>query len=308
MKKNDAPKAPVFQIVNGSFVDGFGIRTTIFLKGCLLKCKWCCNPEGQSFVPEPRYISDHCVDGCSRCVDACPQHAISITDKKLRIKRELCDGCGRCEEACWEDAMRMYGIRYTPQDIMKKILREKPYMIRSGGGLTIGGGEATCYSAFCRQLISLCHKEQIPVAIDSCGYPYNEDTKAVLREADLVLFDLKGMDTAKHYENTGVGNEEILQSFAYLRSIGKPVIVRIPLIPGLNDDRKQLHDLGKLLRDSPNVKRVDLMPYHEYGVSKYREIGLDYPLGHEIKPYEKQEIDEILSLIRSYVDHVQIGG
>lgn len=301
-------RAPVFNLVNGSFVDGPGIRTTIFLKGCRLRCKWCCNPEGQSFQPEIRFLAAHCRPGCSDCVSACPEGAIRLETGTLKIDRTKCIGCGRCETACFEDALRLFGKWYTPEDLMSRIRREKPYLIRSGGGVTIGGGEATCWSAFCRELIRLCHAEGIHTAIDSCGYPCTEETLAALDAADLVLFDLKGLNSARHQENTGAGNEEILRTFEHLRATNKPVIVRAPLVPGYNDSPEELAALGLLLRESPNVERVDLMPYHEYGVSKYEEIGLAYPLTGKVEPYSQDQVRQLLDFFRTYHPNVQIGG
>lgn len=301
-------RAPVFNLVNGSFVDGPGIRTTIFLKGCRLRCKWCCNPEGQSFQPEIRFLAAHCRSGCSDCVSACPEGAIRRETGTPKIDRTKCIGCGRCETACFEDALRLFGKWYTPEDLMGRIRREKPYLIRSGGGVTIGGGEATCWSAFCRELIRLCHAEGIHTAIDSCGYPCTEETLAALDAADLVLFDLKGLNSARHQENTGAGNEEILRTFEHLRATNKPVIVRAPLVPGYNDSPEELAALGRLLRESPNVERVDLMPYHEYGVSKYEEIGLAYPLTGKVEPYSQDQVRQLLEFFRTYHPNVQIGG
>ena len=301
-------RAPVFNLVNGSFVDGPGIRTTIFLKGCRLRCKWCCNPEGQSFQPEIRFLAAHCRPGCSDCVSACPEGAIRRETGTLKIDRTKCIGCGRCETACFEDALRLFGKWYTPEDLMGRIRREKPYLIRSGGGVTIGGGEATCWSAFCRELIRLCHAEGIHTAIDSCGYPCTDETLAALDAADLVLFDLKGLNSARHQENTGAGNEEILRTFEHLRATNKPVIVRAPLVPGYNDSPEELAALGRLLRESPNVERVDLMPYHEYGVSKYEEIGLAYPLTGKVEPYSQDQVRQLLEFFRTYHPNVQIGG
>ena len=301
-------RAPVFNLVNGSFVDGPGIRTTIFLKGCRLRCKWCCNPEGQSFQPEIRFLAAHCRPGCSDCVSACPEGAIRRETGTLKIDRTKCIGCGRCETACFEDALRLFGKWYTPEDLMGRIRREKPYLIRSGGGVTIGGGEATCWSAFCRELIRLCHAEGIHTAIDSCGYPCTEETLAALDAADLVLFDLKGLNSARHQENTGAGNEDILRTFEHLRATNKPVIVRAPLVPGYNDSPEELAALGLLLRESPNVERVDLMPYHEYGVSKYEEIGLAYPLAGKVEPYSQDQVRQLLEFFRTYHPNVQIGG
>ena len=143
-------KGRVFDVQKYSIHDGPGIRTIVFLKGCVLRCKWCCNPEGQSFQPEMRFLAAHCRSGCSDCVSACPEGAIRWETGTLKIDRAKCIGCGRCETACFEDALRLFGKWYTPEDLMGRIRREKPYLTRSGGGVTIGGGEATCWSAFCR--------------------------------------------------------------------------------------------------------------------------------------------------------------
>lgn len=301
-------RVPIFNIVNGSFVDGYGIRTTIFLKGCPLRCKWCCNPEGQAFPPQLRWLEAHCRPGCGNCIEACPRHAVSRQEERLVIDRTRCDDCGACVDSCWYDALGMYGTWYTPEELMPRILREKPYMEDSGGGLTIGGGEATCWPAFCRTLIRLCHEEGISVAVDSCGYMLYPESLAVLEEADLILFDLKGMDSARHRENTGVPNEPILETFSHLTRIGKPVIVRLPLIPGFNDSPAELAALGELLASSPNVERVDLMPYHEYGCSKYDELGMAYPLLGQVVPYGQAEREELLAFFRGYGLNVQDGG
>ena len=157
-------------------------------------------------------------------------------------------------------------------------------------------------------MIRLCHAEGIHTAIDSCGYPCTDETLAALDAADLVLFDLKGLNSARHQENTGAGNEEILRTFEHLRATNKPVIVRAPLVPGYNDSPEELAALGLLLRESPNVERVDLMPYHEYGVSKYEEIGLAYPLAGKVEPYSQDQVRQLLEFFRTYHPNVQIGG
>lgn len=308
MKPAEALRVPIFNIVNGSFVDGPGIRTTIFLKGCPLRCKWCCNPEGQAFLPQLRHLEAHCLPECGNCIAACPKQAISRQEGKLVIDRGACDNCGACVDSCWYSALGMYGDWQTPEELMVRIRREKSFMLRSGGGLTVGGGEATCYPAFCREIIRLCHEEGIHVAIDSCGYMTAPESIKVLEEADMVLFDLKGMDSARHRENTGVPNEPILETFFHLREIGKPVIVRLPLIPGLNDSKAELEALARLLAESPNVERVDLMPYHEYGCSKYDELGMAYPLKGLVRPYPEEAVTGLLEFFRGFGINIQNGG
>lgn len=299
--------ALIFNRVNGSFVDGWGIRTTIFLKGCPLRCAWCCNPEGQSFAPQLRYLREHC-NGCGRCLPACPAGAISLAEGRAAVDWSRCDGCGKCVSACWQEALRPAGEPMTAREIFEDLLREKPYFDRSGGGLTIGGGEATCFPAFCLELIGLCHGAGIPVAVDSCGYLARPDSLRVLEEADLVLFDLKGMDPARHRANTGVSNAPILDTFRHLTGIGKPVIVRLPVIPGRNDSPEELDAAIALLSASPNVERVDVLPYHTFGRVKYDELGMPYPMGDGTPPLSEADVAPLVERLRAAGLRVQVGG
>lgn len=300
-------KALIFNKVNGSFVDGYGIRTTIFLKGCPLRCKWCCNPEGQSFSPQLRYLPDHC-NGCGRCVPLCPKSALSLADGIIQIDRSLCDNCGQCVDSCWQEALRMSGELRDAEDVFAEILREKPYFDRSGGGLTIGGGEASAFPEFCLELIGLCHRAGISVAVDSCGHTLRPAGVDVLKAADLILFDLKGMDPEKHRDNTGVSNETILDNFRLLTRIGKPVIVRLPIIPGYTDGEGELEKLVALLAASPNVERVDVLPFHTYGRVKYDELGMEYPLPDTLKPLADSDVAYVVDALTKAGLNAQIGG
>jgi pyruvate formate lyase activating enzyme len=299
--------APVFQIIHGSFVDGFGIRSTVFLKGCPLHCKWCCNPEGQHFTQQIWYLQEHC-NGCGRCVDVCKQNAIHKEKDTVSIDWQKCKSCGACADVCWMDARKPVAKLTTPQQIFERILREKPYYDRSGGGLTIGGGEATCYPEFCMELIRLCHEAQISVAIDTCGYLVREESRQVLLSADLLLFDLKGMDEKHHIENTGVSNVPILQLFEEMVQKKKPMIVRVPIIPGCNDSTQELTALASYLKGKDAVKRVDLMPYHEYGTSKYAQLGMLYPIDEKVTYLPTKRVEEIVKLFEICDLPVQIGG
>ena len=300
------PSALIFNVVHGSFVDGPGIRTTVFLKGCPLRCKWCCNPEGQDYRNQLRVVAANCT-GCGRCVDACPRGALSVQDGLVRLNREACDCCGLCETACWYGALSRWGKPYTLSQLAEELLRDKPYYERSGGGVTIGGGEASSFPEFCLPLIDLLHREGIHVAVDTCGYAVTEEQKEVLRRADLLLFDLKGLSEARHLENTGVSNAPVLENFRAMREMEKPVIVRVPLIPGHNDSGEELSALVELLKSSPNAERVDVMFYHEFGCFKYSELGREYPLDR-VKPYSDAEQERILSQLRACGHPVQIGG
>ena len=297
-------RAPVFNLVNGSFVDGPGIRTTIFLKGCRLRCKWCCNPEGQSFQPEMRFLAAHCRSGCSDCVSACPEGAIRRDTGTLKIDRAKCIGCGRCETACFEDALRLFGKWYTPEDLMGRIRREKPYLTRSGGGVTIGGGEATCWPDFCLEMIRLCHEAGINVAIDTCGYVIGEKRFSVLEQADLILFDIKGLNDAAHIANTGVSNRVIHENLRRLDALGKSVIIRYPMIPGYNLDEAEA--IADYLTQFSCIERVDLIGYHRFGATKYDQIGMTYTVEGESMPAQQRQ--EILELFQAKGHNAQLGG
>lgn len=295
----------VFHLVHGSMVDGWGIRTTIFLKGCPLRCIWCCNPEGQSFAPELRIQYSRC-DGCGRCVSACSKGAVSIQEGKIRVDRQRCDGCGACLDACWRDALGQYGTWYTAQEIFPEILKDAAYYDASGGGVTIGGGEATCYPEFCLDLMELCREERIPVAVDSCGYVTTDLGRQVLLEADLVLFDVKGLDPARHKANTGVSNEVILENLRLLDRHHRPVIVRVPMIPNYNAEREELVRTAEFLRGLGCIRRVDLLPYHTFGTTKYQSLDMEYRAESRLIPEETQA--ETVKLFQSYGLNTQLGG
>ncbi|MGN1413971.1 MAG: glycyl-radical enzyme activating protein [Anaerovoracaceae bacterium] len=299
-------KALIFNKVQGSFVDGWGVRTTIFLKGCPLKCKWCCNPEGQSFLPELKVIYDDC-NGCGRCVDLCTRGALSMKDGKVVVDRNRCDVCGECKEFCYTGALTPFGDYFTVEEMFNFLKKDKMFYEASGGGVTIGGGEATWFPKFVLPLIDKLHEEGIQVAIDSSGYVENPEGKKILENADLVLFDIKGLDREKHKANTGVYNDLIWENLRWLNSINKPVIIRMPIIPGYNDAWDEIEKEAELLSEFRCIKRVDILPYHPYGKSKYTEIGMDYVIPEGTKvPQEYQQ--KIKALFESKGFSAQIGG
>jgi len=298
-------KGLIFNIVHGSFVDGYGIRTTIFLKGCPLRCVWCCNPEGQGFKPQVKVISTHC-NGCGRCVEACNKAAVAIVDGCVKIDRSLCNGCGKCAEKCWFDALDIFGKEYTAKEMFEIIARDQAFYNASGGGLTIGGGEATCYPEFCLGLIHLCHDAGINVAIDTCGYVSSGPGLEVLKQADLILFDIKGLNNEAHIRNTGFSNKMILENLQILCDSGKKIIIRIPLIPDYNDSGHELKDIAKLLSRLKCIERVDLIAFHEFGKTKYRQLNMNYAVSTSLIPEQRQE--EVKALFESYGLNTQLGG
>ena len=295
--------ATVFNVVHGSFVDGWGIRTTVFLKGCPLRCQWCCNPESQRREPELQVIAEHC-DGCGRCLNACPQNALSLAESCIRVDRSRCDGCGKCVGPCWPGALELWGKERSARDVFEECLRDEAFYRQSGGGVTLSGGEATLWPDFCLEVIRLCHEREIPVAIDTCGHVTSPEGLEVLRQADLILFDVKGLNPARHRENTGVDNGVIQQNLHLMNELQKPVIIRYPVIPGYNFGEAE--DIANLLAGLDCIKRVDLIPYHPYGIGKYAQLGREYPLRAEPIPPEEQQA--LKALFEAKGLPVQLGG
>ncbi len=302
----------VFDIVHGSFVDGPGVRTTVFLKGCPLRCLWCCNPEGQKFEPELKFVAANCT-GCGKCLDVCPVGAIRVNteepEQKLIIDREACTVCGKCVDVCPEGAFGYFGKRMTVEEVMKIVKRDQTYYSRSGGGMTIGGGEVTAQPDFALALLRECREDFIHTAVDTCGYTTSEKGLAVLEEADLLLFDIKGIDPDAHKRNTGVSNEIILNNLRRFNDAGKPIIIRYPFIPGYNDSRENVEATVALLENMKSIERVDIIGYHEYSKIKYKELGRQYPLSHMGKNTLTQET---LETVKEYFEqhglHTQLGG
>ena len=303
MKDYSQAKGLIFNIVHSSFVDGWGIRTTIFLKGCPLRCIWCCNPEGQSLKPELKITYANC-DGCGACISACPQNALSINNEKIHVDRSLCTGCGKCCDGCFTDALGIFGTWYTAEQMFEIVKKDKPFYLQSGGGLTIGGGEATLYPEFCLGLIQLCHGDGIEVAIDTCGYVIGEKRFSVLEQADLILFDIKGLNDAAHIANTGVSNRVIYGNLRRLDALGKSVIIRYPMIPGYNLDEAEA--IADYLTQFSCIERVDLIGYHRFGATKYDQIGMTYTVEGESMPAQQRQ--EILELFQAKGHNAQLGG
>jgi len=304
----DALKGLVFHVIHGSFVDGPGIRTTVFLKGCPLACRWCCNIEGQATYPELKYIYEHC-NGCGKCIPACPAGAIAPGDGEgapVRIDRAKCNNCMECVASCYRDALDVFGEYFTVDELFARVKNDIPFYRSSGGGVTIGGGEPSMQAAFTLALLKKCRENYIHTAVDSCGYTTSAEGLRVLEEADMVLFDVKGLDPDAHLRNTAVPNDVILANLKHLDEIRKPVIIRAPLIPGMNDSDEDVEALAKFLSEIRCIERVDLMAYHDYGKVKYEQLGKDYGLDCERQSDER--LQQFLDIFKSYSLRVQLGG
>jgi len=279
MKKR--PTGIVFNIQHYSIHDGPGIRTVVFLKGCPLACRWCCNPESISRSPELGFRQTLC-NGCGECVPVCPQHALTLNKEPttLIIDRQLCINCGTCVTACVRGALTIYGKRMSVAEVVDDVVKDAPFYRRSGGGATISGGEPCMHPSFLVRVLKGCREAGIHTAIETCGYVNERFFSRLLEEVDLVLFDLKLMDSDKHYIATGKRNERILSNARFLTRSGKAVRFRMPLIPGVNDSADNLKQLADFLA-TVGQPSVEFMPYHQFGRGKYSATGRVYTMNDE---------------------------
>jgi choline trimethylamine-lyase activating enzyme len=280
-------RARLFNIQKYSIYDGPGIRTLIFFKGCPLRCQWCSNPEGLQRKYQVMYQRDLCND-CGACVAVCPQEihrfsAVSMLDPTAPrhiVDRTIdCTGCKACEKACPTRALSIVGMDMTVQEIVDIVQEDTLFYNTSGGGVTLGGGEVSAQSDFAIELLRECKRAGIHTAIETSGYTKLETILAMAEHIDLVLYDLKQMDTDCHYQLTGVHNERILENLRELIIRGHNVQVRMPLMKGLNDDVDTIRKTVEFLlpyKECRNFKGIDLLPYHKLGINKYRQLDLTY--------------------------------
>jgi pyruvate formate lyase activating enzyme len=276
----------IFDIKKFSINDGPGIRTTVFFQGCPLACPWCHNPEGRSSAPVLMYRANRCA-GCGECAAVCPKAAICVNDS-VSTDRTLCTVCGACVEACYNGARELSGREMMVEEILAQVERDRPFYEQSGGGVTFSGGEPLLQARFLAELLRACKACGLHTVVDTSAYAAWEVLESIRADVDLFLIDLKLMDEARHMAAVGVPNGLIIDNLKRLTSAGHPVYVRIPLIPGINDDAENLLRSGAFLASLANVTGVELMGYHEIGLAKYDALGLPYTLRGTLPPLPKQ--------------------
>jgi glycyl-radical enzyme activating protein len=273
----------VLSIDRSSMHDGPGIRTTVFLKGCPLRCLWCHNPESQDFKPVLSYNADRCTL-CGSCVTACAQNVhILVPGNPLPehlINRELCTLCGSCTPVCPEGALEIKGKIMTIDEVMKPVIQDRAFYDVSGGGMTISGGEPMAQYPFSLALLKAAGEQGIHRCIETCGHAPRERYEEISHHVDLFLMDWKESDPVKHKEYTGVDNVLIEENMRYLNSLGAKIIIRCPIIPTLNDRPDHFAKIAALAEELEGVQAVEVMAYHPLGSSKSRNIGKEYPLPH----------------------------
>ncbi len=302
-------KIPVADIRRLTLHDGPGTRTTVFVKGCPLRCVWCHNPESLSASPILLFHDNLC-SGCGRCAAACPRSVHAFVESRKskvegrkskvesrkskvestspisylrpvepgrapahRLDRSRCRACGACVEACPRGALEICGRDYSPEALLPLLMRDEVFYA-SGGGVTLSGGEPLLYAEAVGHLFGLLHAQGVSTALDTCGEVPFEAFERVLPDTDLVLFDIKGMDPVRHRENTGRGNVRIHENLRRLGAMGVPVEIRMPVVPGRNDAFEEFEAAGRLLAEVPSVTKVRLLPYRSLARKKYRDAGL----------------------------------
>ena len=306
VRKRDV-KGLIFNIQGYSVQDGPGIRTTVFLKGCPLKCQWCSNAESQASFPELAFIRKLCTL-CGRCVKACPEEAISIDGSDVRVERNLCTCCGKCIEVCHPTALKIWGEEISVGEALQEVEKDRPFYKNSGGGVTLSGGEPLNQPGFTLAFLQRCHEIGLDTCLDTCGFVDPHILEKALKYTDLVLYDLKHMDSVIHQRLTGVPNQLILDNAKLIADKGIPMIMRVPLVPGLNDSAENISSIAAFTRNLKSVHQIDLLPYHRFGISKYEALGHPYALSSLQSP-GKEDVEKAKHIIVEQFNlQCNIGG
>ena len=300
----------VYDIQGFSVQDGPGIRTTVFLKGCPLRCPWCHSPESQQFYPQLSWMAMKCVgiDECGKCLDACSKSAISqgkiskhpVTQEDVRqihINRNICDNCGDCTAVCYYKSLYICGTEYAVEELVKRLVKDIPFYQESGGGVTISGGEALSQPEFTLELLKSLKERGIHTAVDTTGHSQYKFIERILPYTDLFLYDLKHMDSEQHKSVIGVNNELILENALKIADAEGKMQIRIPVIPNFNDSEENIKKTGGFCKSLGNaVTLIQLLPYHNLGVMKYQRLD-DTKKALEAPPPSEEKIQSLKKIL-----------
>lgn len=297
-------RGTVFDIQRFSLHDGSGIRTIVFLKGCPLSCQWCSNPESQGVKPVVMYKQEECLH-CGRCEAACKLKAISPHNKTF-IDRSICTGCGECVNACPSGALVLKGKTMTVQQVVKELKKDATTYRRSGGGITLSGGEPLVQYEFASELLKACKAQGWDTAIETTGCGSETAIEQVIPYVDTVLLDIKHMNPEKHKQYTGVTNELILKNAQMISRISNTV-VRVPVVPGFNYSEEEIEEIAKFATTLRGVRSIHLLPYHTFGENKYDLLGRNYELDG-VSPIKPEELEKYKETVERHGFQCIIGG
>ena len=291
-------KGVVFDIQRFSVHDGPGIRTTVFLKGCSLRCFWCQNPEGVSPKPQVMFYSDKCVY-CGNCLQACPNGAHVVQGSSHVFARERCRACGKCVDTCYSGALVLVGREMTVSEVVKEVLRDKVFYEESGGGVTLSGGDPAVQHQFSKALLTRCKAEGLNTAVETAANFQLRILASLLPVTDLVMMDIKHIGSEKHRKATGSSNSNILKNAERLSKTGKPLIIRVPVIPGVNDTANEITAIAKFAKGFQNLQYLELLPFHRLGEGKYEALGIKYVASGLTAP-TKEKIRELADAAKKF--------
>jgi len=305
-RPTSSAKGTLFNIMRYATHDGPGIRTTVFFKGCPLRCLWCHNPEGQSPELELFFRADRCMH-CGDCSKACPNGAILFNEATPLTLKDKCRLCGTCVDVCQSMAREMTGRSMTVGEVIEEIQKDVIFYDESGGGVTFSGGEPLMQPGFLQDLLEACKERRIHTAVETCGLAESQTLLKIAAHVDLFLYDLKIIDSRKHEEFTGVPNSVILANLKALSDHHPHIVIRFPLIPGTNDDEENMLETGRFLASLRNVREIEILPYHRTGTEKYRGLGRTYDL-KQIKPPSSEQIHRSADIFRGLGLQAKVGG
>ena len=296
----------LFDIQRFSLHDGPGIRTTVFLKGCPLRCAWCCNPESINPLPQLSFDSSKC-DNCMLCVQYCKTGALYNQNGRLKVDFEKCNACGDCMGECPVNALKIYGYQASAEQVMATVMKDSAYFENTGGGLTISGGDPLLQFNFTLELLSRAKENGLNTCLETEGLGLKEQFEKLLPLVDYFYFDYKLTDNEMHKTYSGAGNKQIKDNLKFLCKHNANIVLRCIIIPGINDNDKHFQAIASLCNQNEDIREIHLMAYHQYGFAKYRNIGLPVP-AIETKTVSREEANTWVKRLKEFTDKPVIVG